>query len=173
MNIYLDKDLEDIGVFRDLLTLIKGIVDDPTMDQVGKIDKIYSIYHLWDPVIDYLDFYVQDGGLDWDRARIEYMQNALYAAKGSTYVLDVMGELMETTIDYIYEFPVLEVTFDTYITSNLEESMKRFKTALYYLLYYTKLSVYITNLILSIRDSLVEYVMDINTPYRVHYATIN
>lgn len=159
MELYLNSKIESIPVFKELLTLLKGVLSNKDIaSQLKDLSDIESVQHLYDPVRDFLDFYILTANLDMDEYRKDYIVNALYAAKGAPKIFEVFEECFDTKIVYIYEFPILTIIeFVNLKINDVIAFINKFINMLYYLLYFTDITIHIKNLILSLQGQLVQY----------------
>jgi len=155
MQLYLNNKIESIPVFKTLIDLLResDSIKDKLGDQYHELSEIYEVAHLSDPVRDYVEYQLMIEG-PVDKGRSDYIVNALYAAKGSPLVFEVIKETLSQNIYYRYTFPVLNVVrLEELHTEDLITSVRKMKDMLYYLLYYIKASIYINNVILQLKGS--------------------
>lgn len=161
MKLYLDRNVESIPIFKQLITILQGIDSSDLRSKLHNISEIQSVRQLHDPVVDFIDFYVQNSKLQdqFPQGRIQYIVNALYAAKGAPKVFEIFYECLGIKISYIYNFPELEVVqFNNVKASDALLFLDKFNSMIYYLLYYTKLNLYIKNLMLNLQGEIVQYI---------------
>lgn len=169
MKLYLNKKIESIPIFKSLIILLSNIESDERLKGNFKsIDDIYNVIHMTDPVRDFINYYLLSSNTEMSQGQIDYIINALYAAKGAPRVMEIFKECFDINVNYKYDFPVLEV-LEFYIlkVSDVELFLQKFKNMLYHLLYYTELNMYIKRLILSLQGELVQY----NAGMVLGYAT--
>lgn len=157
MEIYLNKKLESIPVYQTLVKLLESL-DSSSLQQLS-IDDIESTRHLYDPVLDFIEFYIKtavDNTIDEERKI--YIVNALYAAKGAPKIFEMIRELLKIELSYEYKFPIIKlVNFESIVINNVSKYVEKFTNMIYYLLYYTKITIHIKHLILSLQGNLITY----------------
>lgn len=155
MKLYLNERLESFYVLRLVDLLLTEVMKDPDL---VKVSDIYKVQRIQDPVYEFLDYYSQSSSIYLSEERKQYIKNALYAAKGAPQVIEVFGQLLDLEVEYEYNFPVLDVmNFKVLQISDVIMFTKKFKELLYHILYYTRVNVYIKDLILLIRGDLTDY----------------
>lgn len=156
MKLYLNKKLEEIPVYRDLLIVLNGMYESKKLDS-SDVSKIES-RHLYDPVRDFMEFFSDSADLKLDDARMDYIVNSFYASKGSPKIFDMFDELFDVRVRYNYKFPVIEIMeFGRLKLSDVILFINKFINMIYYLIYYTEININIKNLILSLQGKLVQY----------------
>ena len=159
MNLYIDKDVKEIPVIRNLLRLLDGVLNDPEIaPSIVSVDDIDKVEHLWDPVDEFINFYKNSSGIEISEDRQVYIKSSLYAAKGSIKVFDILSEVLELKLNYEYNFPVIKlVNFNDIRLQDLETFLEKLTSMLYYLIYYTEVKIEITNMILNVRSTILDY----------------
>lgn len=173
MDLYLNKKLQSIPIFRIMLTLLEKFnMTDLMKSNLIEIDDADLTRHIWDPVQDFLDYYIQSSNIPMDEGRKQYIINSLYAAKGSKLVFDIFEEVFDVRLDYDYPFPKIELLeFDPLKINNVEIFVNKLSTMLYYLIYYSELTIHIKNLTLSLQGELVQYTGGLVLGYQYHNIT--
>lgn len=179
MKLYLDRSLEDIPLFKNLIILLRGILSNKQyQSEYLTPEDIYKISHLYDPVRDFFEYYIGIVTADSDdkdyknllypEGRLQYMINAMYASKGAIKVFETLEELTEIPITYKYNFPVIELMqFKDITIDNVDIFVNKLTNMLYYLLYYTDIIIKIIDLTLKINAKLAEYKYKKVLPYQV------
>lgn len=159
MKIYLNKKIESIPIFKKLLILMEGVsTHQDLISDFKDIDDISEVKHLYDPVRDFLEFYISSSNISMDQGRQDYIVNALYAAKGAPKVFEIFDEVFQVQIKYEYDFPVIKIIeFINLKISDVILFINKFINMLYYLLYYTEITIHIKNLLLSLQGQLIQY----------------
>lgn len=156
MKLYLNKKLEEIPVYRDLLILINEMYKSGKLDS-SDMSKIES-RHLYDPVRDFIDFFSKSSNLNLDEGRIDYIVNSFYSSKGSPKIFDMFDELFDVRVKYNYRFPVIEIMeFGKLKLSDVILFINKFINMIYYLIYYTEININIKKLVLSLQGNLIQY----------------
>jgi len=166
---YLDRSLEDIPLFKNLMILLNGILSNPDYQKnYLTVDDIYKVTHLYDPVRDFIDYYEQSRGKLYSEGHKQFIVNALYACKGTIKVFEMIQDAFEIKVDYKYNFPVIDlIQFESISITNIETFKVKLSNMLYYLLYYTDITMRIINLIFNVNDTLVEYKYKYNENYQI------
>lgn len=159
MEIILNRKLESIPIFRQMLTLLRGYLNGNAAgrEELKREVDIHGVRHLYDPVVDYVNYHSDSANLNLTEGHRQYIVNSLYAAKGSPRVLEIYGELFESSVEYKYNFPRLQFVNFSYMKSNdITLFLRKLGDMLYYLMYYDELVLEITNLLLPIEGELID-----------------
>lgn len=156
MKLYLNDKERTIPFLRLLELMLKGAIESgevnlSTLESIAQADKYV------DPVRDFLDYYIEDSGQQdkFDEGRIQWIRNALYAAKGAPQVLEILKESLGIGITYEYSIPVLNVLqFDRLELQDVVLFYKRFSLLLYYLIYYSSFNMMIRELVINVIENL-------------------
>jgi len=170
MKLYLDRKIESIPIFRDLLILLKDFYQDEDIKKnILSIEDIPALYKLYDPVRDFIEFYATGTKRPMTADRINYIVNALYKAKGAPQIFDIMEELLEISVEWTYNFPEIEVLrLSELRLSDIPTFLDKLENALTYLLYFTKLKLELRKLTLVLDGHILEYVMGAFENYDIH-----
>lgn len=170
MKFYLNKKLEEIPIYRDLLILVNDLQESGKLDLVD-VENIDS-RHLYDPVRDFMEFFSESSNIKFDETRMDYIVNAFYSSKGSPKIFDMFDELFDVRVRYNYKFPVIEIMeFGKLKLSDVILFINKFVNMIYYLIYYTEININIKNLILSLQGNLVQYNSGIALGYSKYKIT--
>lgn len=170
MKLYLDKKIESIPIFRDLLILLRDFYQDKVVkDNLLKIEDIPALNKLYDPVRDFIEFYVKGSKLYMSPDRITFIVNALYKAKGAPQIFDIMEEFLEIKVEWTYEFPVISVLrLSELRLSDIPTFLDKLENALTYLIYFTDLTLELRKITLVLDGHILEYVMGAYENYNIH-----
>lgn len=156
MKLYLNDKERSLTFLKLLEVMLNGALDSTNLN-LDTESLIYNTNGISDPVEDFLTYYVEDSKSNFDKPTLEWIKNALYAAKGAPSVLDVLQDALGTKIEYEYEFPVLNIIkFENLSLSNLILFMTKFQSLLYYLMFFTELSIAIEHLTLKLIGDLTQ-----------------
>lgn len=167
MILHLSEKLDSIYLLSSINEIIK---ESQGLTSTKIIENLASVRAVRDPVENFLIFYSEDSGFQLDSIRRNYIKNALYSAKGAPEIFSILGECLEISIEYSYEYPIIEILrFNVLNLSNPEIFISKFKDLIYSLLYYTELNLLVNSLILRIIGNLIGY----NSQNAIGYSNIN
>jgi len=179
MKLYLNQKIESIPIFDQLVTLLNNVKDNKKLiGQIRDVEDLYKVNHINDPVVEFIEFYngsSRESDKKYNKDQIEYIKNALYAAKGAVKVLEVYEEVFEVKLTNVtYNFPKLDVVrFDTLYSTNTELFCTKLENMLYYLIYFTEINIYINHITTLLNGTLTTYNSGILLPFKRSIITEN